>query len=97
MKLSRRFQWTLGFLFGLLAPVFAMVIFVEMYPALKTVRSWADPAWKHLVIQITTFGVIMNAGMFFVALRLNKERVANGVMVICIIYLILLVVMQIMY
>lgn len=86
----------MGFLFGLLAPVFALVIFVETYPALKTVRSWADPAWQHLILQITTFGVIMNAGMFVVALKLNRERIARGVLIACILYIVLLVVMQIL-
>jgi len=85
----------MGFIFGLMTPLFALLVFVEMYPALKTVRMWNDPAWQRLLLHITTFGVIMNAGMFFLAFRLNKDMVGKGILSACFVYIFVLVIMQI--
>lgn len=85
----------MGFIFGVLTPIFAMIVFMEMYPALKAIRSWADPAWQRLLTYITTFGVGINAAMFFLSFKMNKERVGKGILVACILYIFALLFMQI--
>ena len=84
----------MGFLFGLLTPLFGFAVFLQIYPSLYTVTHWNDPAWQLILTRLTTFGVMLNALIFFVALRLGKESVAKGVLVACVAYLIPLVIMQ---
>ena len=84
----------MGFLFGLLTPLFGFAVFLQIYPSLYTVTEWNDPAWQIILTRLTTFGVMLNALLFFVALRLSKDSVAMGVLVACGCYLVPLIVMQ---
>ncbi len=86
----------MGFLFGLLTPVFGFAVFLQIYPSLYTVTEWNDPAWQLILVRLTTFGVMLNALIFFLALRLGKDSIGKGVLWACVCYLVPLVVMQFM-
>jgi hypothetical protein len=87
-------EWAFGFLFGILTPLFGLAVFFQVFPELKTVGEWRDPAWQLILVRLTTFGVIMNAAMFFLALYLNKEAIAMGILWACGVYLAPLLIMQ---
>ena len=76
--------------------MFGMAVFLQIYPVLKTVDTWNDPAWQLILLRLFTFGVMLNALIFFVALRFNKESIAKGVLWACAVYLVPLLVMQFM-
>ena len=94
MRLSKKFDWVLGFIFGILTPIFGFAVFLQIYPSLYTVTEWNDPAWQLILVRLATFGVMLNAVVFFLALRLNKEAVAKGVLAACVTYLFPMVIMQ---
>ncbi len=94
MRFNRKLEWGFGFLFGMLTPLFGLAIFFQAFPELKTVGEWNDPAWQLILVRLTTFGVIMNAVVFFLALRMNKESIAMGVLWACGVYLVPLLIMQ---
>lgn len=94
MRISKKVEWVFGFLFGILTPLFGLAIFFQIFPELKTVVEWNDPAWQLILVRLTTFGVILNAFVFFLALRFNKEPVAMGVLWACGVYLVPLLIMQ---
>lgn len=94
MKNKYRVEWALGFLFGMLTPIFGIAIFVQIYPVLETVTEWRDPSWQLILIRLGTFGVMMNTAVFFFALKFNKEKIAMGVLWACLLYLAFLGVMQ---
>jgi len=87
----------MGFIFGLLTPLFGMAVFLQVYPMLATVNNWNDPAWQLILIRLTTFGVMLNALVFFIALRFNKEAIAKGVLWACGAYLLPLLILQFVY
>lgn len=95
MKNKNRIEWALGFFFGALTPLFGMAIFVQIYPVLETVDNWQDAAWQIILMRLATFGVMMNVGVFFLALKFNKDKIAMGVLWACVLYLAFLGIMQI--
>lgn len=94
MRRNRRFEWFIGFFFGLLAPVFGLALFVEMYPALQSIDNLLDPAWVRILVRLATFGLIFNALLFFAALKFDKESIAKGLLWASACYLIPLLVLQ---
>ncbi len=94
MRLSKKLEWFFGFIFGLLTPLFGIAVFLQIYPILLTVTEWYDPAWQLILVRLATFGVMLNAIVFFIALRFNKESIAKGVLWACAVYLVPLLLMQ---
>ena len=94
MKLSKRVEWFFGFFFGLLTPLFGTAIFIQTFPILKTVDDWYDPSWQFIMIKLATFGVMLNALIFFVALRFDKDKIAMGVLWASGVYLVPIVIAQ---
>ena len=42
-----------------------------------------NPAWRLVVMRAITFGVIINAVLFFTAINFEKDRVARGILLSC--------------
>ncbi len=84
----------MGFVFGLLTPMFGVAIFLQIYPVLNTVTDWNDPSWQLILMRLATFGVMMNVLVFFLSLKFEKDKIAMGVLVACVLYLVFLGVMQ---
>lgn len=80
----KRFDWWAGFIVGIAAPLFSLAIALDSYPVLKTVGDVTNPAWKIIAMRAVTFGVMINAILFFAAINTNRERIAKGVLVSCI-------------
>ena len=94
MRLSRKLEWFFGVFFGLLTPLFGVAVFLQIYPMLQAVDNWYDPAWQLILVRLATFGVMLNALVFFIALRFNKESIAKGVLWACGVYLVPLLILQ---
>ncbi len=95
MKLSKKVEWIIGFVFGLLTPIFGMAIFLQIYPVLETVTEWNDPSWQLILMRLATFGIMLNVLVFFMSLKFNKEKIAMGVLWACTIYIVVIGYLQI--
>ena len=83
MKNRRILDYFAGFIVGIGAPIFSMAIALENYPMLADVGDIGNPAWRLVVMRAITFGVIINAVLFFTAINFEKDRVARGILLSC--------------
>lgn len=97
MRVSKKVEWAFGFVFGVLTPLFGVAVFLQIYPMLATVTHWNDPALQLILVRLTTFGVMLNALVFFVALRFGKEAIAMGLLWACGAYLVPLLLLQFIF
>lgn len=81
-------QWWLGLLIGLVLPVIGIFIITSSRPELVGVQRFGGEIIKQLNVMIITFGMLINAGAFFVFLRLEKEDISRGILFISVIYLV---------
>ena len=83
MKNKRILDYFAGFIVGIGAPVFSIAIALENYPMLADIGDIGNPAWRLVVMRAITFGVIINAVLFFTAINFEKDRVARGILLSC--------------
>jgi hypothetical protein len=50
---------------------------------LADIGDIGNPAWRLVVMRASTFGVIINAVLFFTAINFEKDRVARGILLSC--------------
>lgn len=81
-------QLLLGIFIGLIMPLFGVYLMLDLRPELLGIQRFEGVIVKQVNVQIITLGMIINAGLFFVALRLNKEDVGQGILSISVIYLV---------
>lgn len=65
---------------GVLTPLFGVAILREYYPNVD-VNNLEASTIKYLAVRLFTFAVIINAGMFFLTLKLNRESMSRGVLI----------------
>jgi hypothetical protein len=83
LKNKRILDYFAGFFVGIGAPVFSIAIALENYPMLADIGDIGNPAWRLVVMRAITFGVIINAVLFFTAINFEKDRVARGILLSC--------------
>jgi hypothetical protein len=83
LKNKRILDYFAGFFVGIGAPVFSIAIALENYPMLADIGDIGSPAWRLVVMRAITFGVIINAVLFFTAINFEKDRVARGILLSC--------------
>ena len=83
MKNRRILDYFAGFFVGIGAPIFSSAIALENYPMLADIGDIGNPAWRLVVMRAITFGVIINAVLFFTAINFEKDRVARGILLSC--------------
>lgn len=74
----------IGFIVGIGAPVFSIAIALETFPVLQEIGDVANPAWRLIVMRAISFGVIINAALFFIAMNWGRDHVARGILFSCI-------------
>jgi len=74
----------IGFLVGIGAPLFSIAVALESFPALKEIGDVANPAWRIVVMRAITFGVIINAVLFFTSVNSSRDTIAKGILFSCI-------------
>ena len=50
---------------------------------LADIGDIGNPAWRLVFMRAITFGVIINAVLFFTAINFEKDRVARGILLSC--------------
>ena len=85
MKINKKkIDQIIGFIVGLGAPVFSIAIALETFPVLQDIGDTANPAWRLIVMRAISFGVIINAALFFAAVNWGRDHVARGILFSCI-------------
>ena len=83
-------QWILGLIIGIVMPVFGIALMMQAHPDLVGIQRFDAEIVKQVNVQVITLGMIINAGLFFVFLKLHKEDVGQGILFVSVIYLILI-------
>jgi len=83
LKNRRILDYFAGFFVSIGAPIFSIAIALENYPMLADIGDIGNPAWRLVVMRAITFGVIINAVLFFTAINFEKDRVARGILLSC--------------
>ena len=78
--MKRKIETIIGVFVGVIAPIFAMVMFFEIKPEYKMYDNFDPESFKELLFKISFFGLLLNVGIFFAALKFNKDSLAQGVL-----------------
>jgi hypothetical protein len=82
-------QWWLGLLIGIFMPLIGIAIIMEARPELIGIQRISEEELiKQINVQIITLGMIINAALFFVFLRFQKEDISRGILFVSVIYLV---------
>lgn len=63
----------------MLTPIFGSAILLELYPNID-LDELDNYSLNTVIVRLLTFAVLINAGLFFLALRLNREGLGRGVL-----------------
>lgn len=70
-----------GLLIALIAPVGGLVLLFLKFPVLLSAESTLSKLqFKTLIFQITSLGLLINVGLFFLFLRFKKESISRGIL-----------------
>lgn len=74
---------------GLFMPLLGVAIILEARPELLGIQRLSEEELiKQINVQIITLGMIINAALFFLFLRFEKEDVSRGILFVSVIYLV---------
>lgn len=83
-------QWLLGLVVGLLMPLLGVLLMLELRPELVGIQRFEGDVIKQVNVQIITLGMLINAGLFFLTLRFDKEEIGRGILSISVVYLVVI-------
>ncbi|AEV32454.1 hypothetical protein [Owenweeksia hongkongensis] len=83
-------QWLLGLVIGLLMPLLGILLMIESRPELVGIQRFEGDIIKQVNVQIITLGMIINAGLFFLSLKFDKEEIGRGILSISVVYLVVI-------
>lgn len=69
-------------------PLLGVYLMLDTRPELVGIQKFEGDIVKQVNVKIITLGMIINAGLFFVALQLNKEEAGRGILMSSVLYLI---------
>lgn len=91
MKAKFSLQLVLGLALGALMPWVGIALVLEARPELLGIQKLAEEELvKQINVEIITLGIIINAALFFLGLRLNRDQFSRGILMVSFIYLILI-------
>ncbi len=90
MKAKISPQWIIGLLIGFVMPLMGILLILEARPELVGLQRFEGDIVKHVNTQIITLGIIINAALFFIGLRLDKEEGCRGILFASVVYLVMI-------
>ncbi len=81
-------QLIVGMVTGLLLPPLVLWLIFNFRPELLSIQNFDAEVIKVINVQLITLGILLNAGAFFLFLKLEKEAMSRGVLIITVAYLI---------
>ncbi len=82
--------WWLGLVIGLLMPLLGVLLIFEARPELLGIQKYEEDIVKHINVQIVTMGMLINAGLFFLFLKMDREDMSRGLLFISVVYLLVI-------
>ncbi len=83
-------QWWLGLAIGLVMPILGVYLMLLSRPELIGIQGFDSDIVRQINVQIITLGMIINAGLFFLFLKLEKEEMGSGILSMSVVYLIVI-------
>lgn len=83
-------QIVLGIFIGLAMPALGVMLMLTLRPELQSIQQFEDEIVKQVNVQLITLGMIINAGLFFLFMRFNREAISRGILVASVSLLILI-------
>lgn len=72
-------------------PIIGILLMMESRPELVGLQQYdQENLVKQVNVQIVTLGMIINAGLFFLFLRLHREEMSRGLLFISVVYLVVI-------
>ena len=75
---------------GFIMPVVGIYIALEARPELSGIQRFDSNIVKQVNVEIITLGMLINAGLFFLFIRFNRDTMSRGILVASVIDLILI-------
>lgn len=67
---------------GFLMPLGGYFLVLEFRPELKGLRHFSEELLvKEINVELLTMGIIINAAIFFLCLRFDKEQISRGILI----------------
>ena len=77
-----RIEIILGVFLGLVMPIGGYFLVLEFRPELKGLRNFSSEVLvKEINVELLTMGIIINAALFFLCLRFDKEQISRGILI----------------
>lgn len=86
MAISQK-ELGLGLLIGLALPPLALYAVLRMHPAFAGIQRIDHAVVSELNLQLLTLGLLLNAALFFLALKRHWESLARGVLLASLLWL----------
>jgi|OM-RGC.v1.031168332 hypothetical protein len=80
MRKNHNAQVLFGVLLGLLMPILGTVLVLYSRPELQGIQQFEHEIVKQINVEIITFGMIVNAGLFFLFMRFDREQISRGIL-----------------
>lgn len=82
------FRYLIGILIGLAMPIIGIFLVLAARPELQSIQQYESEVVKQLNLELVTLGMLINAGLFFLFIRMDKEVISRGILfasVVCLI------------
>ena len=63
---------------------------LQLRPELVGIQRFEGDVIKQVNVQIITLGMLINAGLFFLSLKFEKEEIGRGILSISVVYLVVI-------
>lgn len=93
---SFRQKISIGILIGIAMPILGVILMLSLRPELQSIQQFEDEVVKQVNVQLITLGMIINAGLFFLFMKYNKEAISRGILVASVSLLILIFVYRLL-
>jgi uncharacterized membrane protein YozB (DUF420 family) len=77
-------------------PILGVILMLSLRPELQSIQQFEDEVVKQVNVQLITLGMIINAGLFFLFMKYNKEAISRGILVASVSLLILIFVYRLL-
>lgn len=74
------YRYLTGVFIGLLMPIIGIFVVLAARPELQSIQQYESEVVKQLNLQLVTLGMLINAGLFFLFIRLDKEAISRGIL-----------------
>jgi uncharacterized membrane protein YozB (DUF420 family) len=83
-------QLLLGIIIGFSMPVVGIFLMLLAHPQLETLQQYEAEVVKQVNVKLVTLGMLINAGLFFLFMRWQKEEISRGILLASVVCLLVI-------